>query len=231
MALKTRSLKVQDIEVKDATQRTITVVGGKGTGKTTLIKMFLDQEYSVLVLDPLNVIKGKGIDAYRIPIRKEDNEKKLENITKLTNKLLQSKKNVVLYFNEMLKDEMVEKVDYIFPRLNFRDGYVFIDEIHEFTPHFSGSQEVHRAIRHWRNKNIGFVMSTQRPASVDTNVIGMTDYLILFRITWKNDIEAVKEILKHQVSSKEEMDKILRNVQTHGFMEGYVVDFMGMTKN
>jgi hypothetical protein len=222
---KARNLKVQDIEIKNATQRTVTIIGGKGTGKTTLMKMFLDQEKSVLVLDPLNVIKG-DIDAYRIPVRKEDKPEKLLKMTKIINNLLNSKKNVVLYFNEMLKDEMVEKIDIIFPALSFKDGLVLIDEIHEFTPHFSGSAEVHRAVRHWRNKNIGFVLSTQRPASVDTNVIGMTDYLILFRITWKNDIEAVKEILKHQVGTKEEMDNILSNIQKSGFMEGYAVDFM-----
>jgi DNA helicase HerA-like ATPase len=69
-------------------------------------------------------------------------------------------------------------------------------------------------------------MSTQRPASVDTNVIGMTDYLILFRITWKNDIEAVKDLLKYRVTDKEELNKILGDIQHSGFMEGYCVDFI-----
>ena len=116
---KQRALKIQDqIYVKNATQRTITVIGGKGTGKTTLIKMFLDQEKSVLVLDPLNVVKGEGIDAYRIGIKKEDKEDKIAKIAKLTSDLLRQKKNVVLYFNEMLRDEMVEKVDLMFPLIN-----------------------------------------------------------------------------------------------------------------
>ena len=69
-------------------------------------------------------------------------------------------------------------------------------------------------------------MSTQRPASVDTNVIGMTDFLVLFRITWKNDIEAIKELLKYRISDKEEMNKTLADLQHFGFMEGYAVDFM-----
>lgn len=223
---KQRALKIQDqIYVKNATQRTITVIGGKGTGKTTLIKMFLDQEKSVLVLDPLNVVKGEGIDAYRIGIKKEDQEDKLKKVASLTSDLLRQKKNVVLYFNEMLRDEMVEKVDLMFPLINFKDGFIFIDEIHEFTPHHSGSVEIHRAVRHWRNKNIGFVMSTQRPASVDTNVIGMTDFLILFRITWKNDLEAVKELLRYKIDDKEEMNRTLSEIQTAGFMEGLAVDF------
>jgi DNA helicase HerA-like ATPase len=223
---KERTLKIQDqIKITNATQRTISIIGGKGTGKTTLIKMFLDQENTVLCLDPLNVIKG-DIDAFRIPIKKEDKEEKIKKMATIINSLLQKKKNVVVYFNEMLKEEMVEKVDILFPLLNFKDGLVFIDEIHEFTPHFSGSAEVHRAVRHWRNKNIGFVMSTQRPASVDTDVIGVTDFLILFRITWKNDIEAIKELLKYRIEDKEEMNKTLGDLQHFGFMQGYTVDFL-----
>ena len=225
MSTKERKLKIaENSKVSNATQRTITIIGGKGAGKTTLIKMLLDQEKSVLCLDPLNVING-DIDAYRIPIRKEDTEDHIKKTVKIINNLLQGKKNVVLYFNEMLREEITEKMDILFPLLNYKDGFLFLDEVHEFTPHFSGSQEIHRFIRHCRNKNIGVVMSTQRPASVDTNVIGLTDFLVLFRITWKNDIEAVKELLKYRIETKEEMDKTLSDLQHFGFMEGFTVDF------
>lgn len=220
-----RLLKIaENVKVNNATQRTVTIIGGKGTGKTTLIKMLLAQETSVLCLDPLNVINGE-IDAYRIPIRKDDDEKKITGIAQIVNKILREKKNVVLYFNEMLRDEITDKMDILFPLLTFRDGFVYLDEVHEFTPHYSGSQEIHRFIRHCRNRNIGIVMTTQRPASVDTNVIGLTDYLVLFRITWKNDIEAVRELLKYRVTDKAEMNKLLGNLQHFGFMEGYIVDF------
>ena len=223
---KERTINIQnEIVVSNATQRTVSIIGGKGAGKTTLIKMFLDQEKSVLCLDPLNVIKG-DIDAYRIPISKLDDEKKIIKIGKIINNLLHSKKNVVLYFNEMLREEITEKMDWLFPTLDYKDGFLFLDEVHEFCPHFSGSKEIHRFIRHCRNKNIGVVMSTQRPASVDTNVIGLTDYLVLFRITWKNDIEAVKELLKYRISEKEEMDKTLGDLQHKSFMTGYAVDFL-----
>jgi len=226
MSIKERKLKIADnAKVSNATQRTVTIIGGKGAGKTTLIKMLLDQEVSVLCLDPLNVING-DIDAYRVPIKKEDTEDHIQKTAKIINSLLQKKKkNVVLYFNEMLREEITEKMDWLFPLLNYKDGFLFLDEVHEFTPHFSGSQEIHRFIRHCRNKNIGVVMSTQRPASVDTNVIGLTDYLVLFRITWKNDIEAVKELLKYRIETKEEMNKTLSDLQHFGFMEGYTVDF------
>jgi DNA helicase HerA-like ATPase len=223
---KERMLKIADnAKVKNATQRTISIIGGKGAGKTTLIKMLLDQEISVLCLDPLNVING-DIDAFRIAIRNTDDEVKMKKTAKVVNSLLNQKKNVVLYFNEMLREEITEKMDILFPELNYKDGFLFIDEVHEFVPHFSGSKEIHRFIRHCRNKNIGVVMSTQRPASVDTNVIGLTDYLVLFRITWKNDLEAVKELLKYRIEDKEEMNRTLSDLQHFGFMQGYTVDFL-----
>ena len=226
MANKERALKIADnAKVLNATQRTVTIVGGKGAGKTTLIKMLLAQETSVLCLDPLNVING-DIEAFRIPINKGDDEKKIIGTAKIINSILNKKGNVVLYFNEMLREEITEKMDWLFPLLTYRNGFVFFDEVHEFTPHFSGSQEIHRFIRHCRNKNIGVVMSTQRPASVDTNVIGLTDYLVLFRITWKNDIEAIKELLKYRIETKEEMNQTLSDLQHFGFMEGFTVDFL-----
>jgi Zonular occludens toxin (Zot). len=225
MSQKQRRLKIADNAfVNNATQRTVTIIGGKGAGKTTLIKMLLDQEKSVLCLDPLNVVKG-DIEAYRIPMRKTTTEKQIKGIAKIINSLLQQKKNVVLYFNEMLREEITEKMDLLFPLLNFKDGFVFLDEVHEFCPHFGGSQEIERFIRHCRNKNIGIAMTSQRPAMVKTDVIGLTDYLVLFRITWKNDIEAVKELLKYRIDSKEEMNKTLSDLQHFGFMEGYTVDF------
>jgi len=226
VANKERALKIADnAKVLNATQRTVTIVGGKGAGKTTLIKMLLAQETSVLCLDPLNVING-DIEAFRIPINKGDDEKKIIGTAKIINSILNKKGNVVLYFNEMLREEITEKMDWLFPLLTYRNGFVFFDEVHEFTPHFSGSQEIHRFIRHCRNKNIGVVMSTQRPASVDTNVIGLTDYLVLFRITWKNDIEAIKELLKYRIETKEEMNQTLSDLQHFGFMEGFTVDFL-----
>jgi len=218
-------LKIQGkINITNATQRTITVIGGKGTGKTTLIKMFIDQPEGFLVFDPLNVINFES-DIYRIGIKKDDNEKRIKDIAKIVNKFLGEKKKIILFFSEMVKDEIKEKMEILFPTLNIKDCFVVFDEIHEFVPHFGGSVEIERFIRHCRNKNIGIIMSTQRPASVATNVIALTDYLILFRITWKNDTKAVQEILQYKLD-KDQQKNVIGKLQTYDFMEGYVVDFI-----
>ncbi len=212
------------IIIENATQRTVSIIGGKGTGKTTLLKMLLEEKEAFLVFDPLNVINFDG-DFYRIGINKNTDEKKIKNISKIINKFLSEKKKIVLYFSEMIKEEIKEKMEILFPVLNIKDCFVVFDEVHEFVPHFSGSVEIERFIRHCRNKNIGIIMTTQRPASVATNVIALTDYLILFRVTWKNDTKAIEEILKYQLD-KAETNNAIKNIQSFGFLEGYLLDFM-----
>ena len=219
-------LKIQGkINITNATQRTITVMGGKGTGKTTLIKMFIDLPEGFLVFDPLNVINFESENLFRIGIKKDDSEKRIKDIAKIVNKFLGEKKKIILFLSEMVKDEIKDKMEILFPALNIKDCFVVFDEIHEFVPHFGGSVEIERFIRHCRNKNIGIIMSTQRPASVATNVIALTDYLILFRITWKNDTKAVQEILQYKLD-KDQQKNVIGKLQTYDFMEGYVVDFI-----
>jgi len=223
-------LKIQGkINITNATQRTITVMGGKGTGKTTLIKMFIDLPEGFLVFDPLNVINFESENLFRIGIKKDDSEKRIKDIAKIVNKFLGEKKKIILFFSEMVKDEIKDKMEILFPTLNIKDCFVVFDEIHEFVPHFGGSVEIERFIRHCRNKNIGIIMSTQRPASVATNVIALTDYLILFRITWKNDTKAVQEILQYKLD-KDQQKNVIGKLQTYDFMEGYVLDFIENTK-
>ena len=59
-----------------------------------------------------------------------------------------------------------------------------MDEVHEFIPEggVGGkyAPEVERAVRHWRNEDVGFVLTSQRPALVKKNVLALTDYLVIY---------------------------------------------------
>jgi DNA helicase HerA-like ATPase len=142
----------------------------------------------------------------------------------IVNKSLKKDQNLVLSFNNMIGDEEIILNDLILPLLAFKNGYVFFDEIHEFAPLHGGSIETERYIRHCRNHNVGIVMTSQRPAAVKKNVLALTDYLILFRLTWTHDIQAIKDLLK-DICSKEELKTILKTLPTLKFMEGYVIDY------
>ena len=219
------NIDLQDIHIKNATQRTITIIGGKGVGKTSLMKMFLKQESPILCYDPLGVIKSDAIDANRIILKTSDiDSDKLNLMMRSVNATLKKDKNVILSFRDMVQSEEIGIADLTLPKLNLKDGYVFFDEIHEFVPLYSQSTEVERYIRHCRNKNVGVVISTQRPASVHKNVLALTDYLILFRLQWTHDLKAVKELLSH-VLEKDELNNVLKTLPTLGFMEGYIIDY------
>ena len=220
-----KKIEIEDIKISNATQRTISIIGGKGTGKTTFLKMLLDHEAPVLCFDPLNVIKGKNINAHRINLKIKDADKdRIKLMMEVVNKSLKKDQNIILSFNNMIRDEEIILNDLILPKLSYKDGYVFIDEIHEFAPIHGGSIETERYIRHCRNSNVGIVMTSQRPASVKKDVLALTDYLILFRLTWTHDIRAVKDLLK-DICSKEELKTILKTLPTLKFMEGFVIDY------
>lgn len=214
-----------EIIVDNATQRTVSVIGGKGTGKTTLLMMLLKQESPVLTFDPLSVIKAESIEATRINLRVKDiDPERIAVLMKMTNATLKKGKNIIFAFDNMIQEEEIALSNLTLPSLNHKNGYVFFDEIHEFVPLHSQSLEVERYVRHCRNKNVGIVMTSQRPASVHKNVLALTDYLVLFRVTWAHDLKAVRELLK-DVLEKDEVKRIVGSLPRLGFMEGYVIDY------
>lgn len=221
-----QTLNLQDqIVVSNATQRTISVIGGKGTGKTTLLMMLLKDNSPTLVFDPLSVIKVDLPDTLKVNLKTKDIDlERVDALMKVTNTALKKGGNVVLSFNDMIQEEEIDLANLTLPMLQHRDGYIFFDEIHEFAPLHCQSLEVERYIRHCRNKNVGVVITSQRPASVHKNVLALTDYLILFRVTWAHDLKAVKDLLQ-DVLDKEEVHRIISKLPRLGFMEGFVIDY------
>lgn len=225
-------INLQDqIKVSNATQRTMSIIGGKGTGKTTLLMMLMKESSPVLVYDPLSVIKAESLDAIRIVLHVKDiNEERVATLMKVVNMTLKKGKNVVLSFDNMVQEEEIELANMTLPLLNLKHGYVYFDEIHEFVPLHSQSLEVERFVRHCRNRDIGVVMTSQRPAAVHKNVLALTDYLVLFRLSWTHDIKAIKDLLSEAIP-KEELTPIIASLPKMEFMEGYVIDYRSTEGN
>lgn len=219
--MEVKNLEVQTIKIKNLTQRTISHIGQKGTGKTTLINMIINHLPAAtpcLVFDPLNVIPGK--------VKYKITSKALAFggiFAKLVNKHIQKNETVIIAFDRLVNQEITPFVDDLLPNIDMKNGLWVFDEIHEFTPQMGGtySFETERMIRHTRNDNNGVWMSTQRPAFASKKVLALSDYIILFRLTYPNDLDVVKAL----ISVTKQKDKILENIQGKGFMEGYTLDY------
>lgn len=220
--MKVQNLTIQNTTINNITQRTIGHIGGKGTGKTTLIGLVIEalpRGMPAVVFDPLNVVKG-GDRKYIVNSRSINYGGVMG---KLVNKDLKKGRVVVIGFDRLLSDEIVVFVDAFVPEIRLKHGLWVFDEIHEITPQLGGaySHETERLIRHTRNDDNGVWMTTQRPAFVSKKVLALSDYLLLFRVTWPNDLEVVDKL----VAKTDRREEILTDLPSKPFLEGYALDY------
>lgn len=218
-----QNLNLGPLEIRNLTQRKISILGGTGSGKTSTLKMIAAASpVPVYIFDPLNVIRIKGFD--RVMFGKGAVEKGTE-AGKLFAKM--KPRNMIFSFKDLLQEELSTFINGFFSNWQPRNCLIGLDEIHEFIPEGgTGGQyapEVERAVRHWRNNDVGFALTSQRPALVKKNVLALTDFLILYRTTWPHDIKAEKEILQNMPGV--DVEAVISEIQTKSFLEGYALDF------
>jgi len=233
--MKTHNLNIQNqIQIDNITQRTISIIGGKGSGKTTTLKLILDTSpVPVIVFDPIGTLVHPPALRIKVyPRHVEQASQAAEKITQILKNLRdlpnkdRKKRRVIISFQNMLQAEINAFMDRFLPKLTIRDALIAFDEAHEFIPQ-SGfrSTETERYIRFCRNYNIGVILTSQRPATVAKNVLALTDYLILYRLTWSHDIRAIRELIA-TMKPEREVNAILRKLQTQIYLQGMCIDFL-----
>lgn len=220
--MKIVNYQLQDMPIANLTQRTISNIGGKGTGKTTLLKMAIQElpaNMPAVIFDALDVVDIPGIKGINIKRSHIGLGKPAALIVK---KMIKQHKKVIIRFINLVGFEIVEFMDSFIPGIHMKDGMYFFDEIHEYCPEIGTvggkySYEVERLIRHTRNDNNGVWMTTQRPAFASKKVLGLSDFMILFRVTYPTDLKVVKQLVHDE--------KVVQSLPSKPFLEGWYLDF------
>ena len=76
---------------------------------------------------------------------------------------------------------------------------LMIEELQEYLPQSGGSGELaellERVAKRGRKRGLGMLGMSQRPSSVDKDFITQCDWMVWHLLTWKNDVDVVRNIL------------------------------------
>lgn len=219
-------LKIGDIEINDATQRTVAILGMKGSGKTTALRQIIRKAEAnglpVVAVDPTGSLANA--DFYNVSISPSFDPTLLRELIWAT---WSERAPLVFLISDLKNTDAVKFAEVLFGILSgMRDGLVVIDEIPDLTPQRGNrSEELIRFNRKCRNRNVGIIFTTQRPAAVDKNVLALADMMLIMRVAWPTDVAVYDEHLKHMGYDKIERGKILTEIAHFGPGEVYILDF------
>lgn len=223
------NLVLGSIRIENVTQRTVSIIARKGWGKSQTLKMLAYSaplDLPCFVFDPLGKISIEGFKSVIITKRVISDEEQLKKVCGILRTV--KDKKIIFSFRDLLQSEIVIFMNVFFQVWRPRNSLIFVDEVQDIVPEkgmgLQFSEEFERAVRHWRNENVGFVIATQRPAFTSKRVLALTDFLILGAITWVNDKHVIEELVSDMLK-KEETESLMNNIQTKEFLQGYTLNF------
>jgi len=175
-------------------ERTVGILGQKGTGKTYLTREMIEKlDKNAIVFDTIGAIKPNNVRMYKVePAHLEEQAVFFSEIVKHTHK------NIGVNLSMLTRDEIVEFTESFLMVSDLKDRYIFIDEMAEYVPQSgTSSKELERLVRNGRNAGNTFIFNTQRPAYITKNILSLVDILIVFRLVWERDIMVIKDILNN----------------------------------
>lgn len=91
--------------------------------------------------------------------------------------------------------------------------WLVMEEAHNFIPNdhdVSSSADIKRVAKEGREPGVGLICITQMPNKIHQDVISQTDIVISFRLTSRDDIDALHSVMQTYI--KEKLEKILNEL-------------------
>ncbi|MEM7824689.1 MAG: ATP-binding protein, partial [Candidatus Aenigmatarchaeota archaeon] len=87
------------------------------------------------------------------------------------------------------------------------------EEAHNFVPSdrdVSSSADIKRVAKEGREPGVGLIVITQMPSKIHQDILSQTDLVISFRLTSKDDLQALHSVMQTYV--QEELEKYLNRL-------------------
>jgi len=216
-------LKFKNMKINNLLERTIAVLGQKGTGKTTFLSNLAlkisKKHIPLFIIDPVGTIEEyTNFKAIQVNFINDLLLEKLDECYILKEPLIL----ILEYENYKLIDLIT---NYIYR--NFSKSFVIIDEISEFLPQFRGFYSIYteKLIKLGRNKKIGVAFASQRPQTVSKNVLALGDFYILFRMVSDLDVKTIRDILRYHLKV-DELRQVIATLHSLKAREFIYLDFL-----
>lgn len=229
-----KNLEGKDFRIKEITQRTVALIGQKGSGKTlTMRQLIMDgipKATPILTIDCVGALKPPNAVIIGLEKPQKWNAERWAGFFRIVRRLWNDKQPLVVNLGSMRQVEKVFFGDRMaaWAIRNLKSGVIIVDEVHELCPESEGSysMEFDRLVRHGRSKgDLGFMISTQRPQMADKNLLGLCDYFFFFRILWHTDADVVKKLLKYH-TDKERTQEVMASLNTFNAFECWALDVL-----
>lgn len=189
------------------------ITGKSGSGKSNsasvVAEQLLENNYNMLIIDPegeyyglkekYELLHAGGDDFCDIQVT-------VDHADKLAEVALERNLPVILDVSDYLEEEeakelIAETVKHLFKKeKDARKPFLLmVEEMQEYLPQKGGSDDLskllERVAKRGRKRGLGVLGMSQRPSSVDKDFITQCDWMVWHKLTWKTDLDVVREIL------------------------------------
>ena len=227
----------------DGITQTYAQIGKRGSGKTYLASMIaeqmLDVQAQVIVVDPIGNWwglrvdadgKSKGKDIFIIGGSHGDVPLSSEGGKEIAKLLVEKNLSVVLDISEFRKNERKKFVTdfaeefYQLKKSNPSAVHIFLEESQKFVPQIVRGDEA-RMVGAWedivrlgRNYGIGCSLISQRPQSVNKEVLSQVECLCVLQVVGRHERKALEEWIREAGEDRSIVDKLPSLHQGEGYV-------------